>query len=220
MKIIALGDVHGEFGRLNTIINRKRPSIILQCGDFAFHWEFISDYNVGKIKAKNTKVYYCLGNHENMIFAKSSDYPPGSITEVDTNVFLCAFGSVLTLPDGRNVLFCGGADSIDKGYRKEYVSWWSNETIQPFEFKALPDPVTIKIDIVISHTCPNYFITKLPLNERIKEKSHDPSCAALDTIFDMYKPTEWYFGHFHLSKHGTSEQCKWHCLDCLEQMKV
>ena len=33
-KIIIMGDVHADFGSLNQFLNKKRPDIILQCGDF------------------------------------------------------------------------------------------------------------------------------------------------------------------------------------------
>jgi len=29
-----LGDVHAEFGKLNALVNKKRPGIDLHCGDF------------------------------------------------------------------------------------------------------------------------------------------------------------------------------------------
>jgi len=33
MKIMIVGDVHGEFGTLNTLINRRKPDMIIACGD-------------------------------------------------------------------------------------------------------------------------------------------------------------------------------------------
>jgi Icc-related predicted phosphoesterase len=34
MKTLILGDVHAEFGKLNEIINRKNPDLVICCGDF------------------------------------------------------------------------------------------------------------------------------------------------------------------------------------------
>ena len=37
MKVIVIGDVHGEFNKLNAFLNKpKNIDIILQCGDFGY----------------------------------------------------------------------------------------------------------------------------------------------------------------------------------------
>ncbi len=77
MKLV-VGDIHGEFAKLNKIINRRRDSIdmILQCGDWGywpkFHGTTYVDRITGKVKIENnynvkngkTKIYFCDGNHE------------------------------------------------------------------------------------------------------------------------------------------------------------
>jgi len=63
-------------------------------------------------------------------------------------------GSVLKLPDKRNILFIGGALSIDKKQRTIGYDWFPQETISQKNIFELPDE---KIDIVISHTAPKYF---------------------------------------------------------------
>ena len=73
MKIIVAGDFHGNFGPVNEMISKKNPSIILQCGDFGW-WPRANGKDIGSIrrkiwnqyslKNKETKIYWCPGNHE------------------------------------------------------------------------------------------------------------------------------------------------------------
>ena len=36
VKILIVGDVHGEWGKLSKLINRHRPDMVLSCGDFGY----------------------------------------------------------------------------------------------------------------------------------------------------------------------------------------
>ena len=217
MKVMFVGDVHGDWTALNAFIAHHQPDILIQAGDFGYYWDHNQYKSQGKIKPGKTKIYWVAGNHENHdILKKSGKFPYGSITEIEENIFFCAFGSTLTLPDRRKVLFCGGADSIDKQYRIIGKSWWRNETIQNDEFDYLAGHVDElgSIDIVVSHTCPTFF--DLKINGWLEEKYKDPSCEALNQIFKIFKPSLWFFGHFHMMDRGKYEQCEWFVLDCID----
>ena len=113
-------------------------------------------------------------------------------------------GSTLTLPDKRNVLFIGGALSIDKDQRVIGESWFPEETITQKDVMNLPD---IKIDIVISHTAPGFF-------KIFRDDIEDPSRKALYYVFDKYLPSLWYFGHMHKFKEDYYRGCHWTVLSC------
>ena len=104
--VYIVGDVHGDWARINSFINKKNPEAVIIAGDVAYFWKHEALTNKGKIKTNGTKVYWVPGNHENMDIVKSAKYPPGGIYEVDENVFMCAFGSTLTI-GGKTFLFCG-----------------------------------------------------------------------------------------------------------------
>ena len=36
MKVLVVGDIHGDWGKLNSLLTVKRPDIVLQCGDFGW----------------------------------------------------------------------------------------------------------------------------------------------------------------------------------------
>lgn len=200
--IIVAGDIHGNFGVLNSLIARHREiSLILQVGDFGF-WPRSTPQNPHKIKNGNTIICWAPGNHEDWEVL-------GNLTnnEVFPNVFYMERGSVLTLEDGRNVLFMGGALSIDRKFRVERscdYGWFHEETISQKDIEELPDD---HIDIVISHTAPNIF----PLYDYHEEYKipKDPSRDALDFVFKKYHPDLWYFGHMHRFQKGCTSGCVW-----------
>lgn len=228
MKILTIGDTHMAFNKLNQLISKKQPDMLIVCGDFGF-WPSLAEEKVNcewrghstryvkketnclqKIKPGKTKIYWIDGNHEQ--HSELNKYQNGKIHELEKNIFFCSRGSSLTLPDGRNILFIGGARSIDKNMRIEGVDWFREETISNKDYDlALSHDK--KIDIIISHTCPEYFAPDL-IQGNIA-KIYDPSCKALNGLFNTYKPSKWYFGHWHLYKEGYYRNCHWTCLNYL-----
>jgi len=201
--------------------------LVLQTGDFGYwpHHHGKRDMNgrgtvwsqygiknaVPGIKDGLVKIYWCDGNHENH---DALDYleeqnPGRPFILVMEGVYYAPFGSVLDLLDGTRVMFCGGADSIDKFWRVPGESWWSQEAIDHKDMARLPnqaDPVRGRIDWIISHTCPSSF--KLgKLGEGAKEK--DVSKGYLDQIFTAFKPKRWWFGHYHSYLQGCHKNCHW-----------
>jgi hypothetical protein len=195
--VIITGDIHGEWGKLNALINKKKPDILIVCGDFGY-WPAMWDLD--KIVPAETKILWCDGNHEDFWALKQAN------PEVVPGVFYMKRGSVYTLPDNRKVLFMGGASSTDKEMRTFGVDWFPEETISWADMEDLPDH---RIDIVISHTCPNEFYKQLS-----SLYSHnDPSRVALSYVLEKYRPLLWYFGHFHAFRKGKFEDTHWTALN-------
>jgi hypothetical protein len=222
--IIVAGDFHGSWGKVNQLI-AKKPNIdtIFQCGDFGWWPKFhripdeTSRSTYGRrpkswdqfgLKNNKVKIYFIDGNHEDheSIEEKVSK---GEI-EFMPNVFYMKRGSTMLLPDGRNILFIGGADSVDKKLRTPGHDWFPQETISYKTLMILPDE---KVDIIISHTAPNYFNIYKAVEESMDSRT------ALDYVFDKYQPSRWYFGHFHSYKEGTFKDCKWTALSHVESMQ-
>jgi len=64
MKTLIVGDVHGRFGDLNTLINKQKPELVICCGDFGY-WPGVKGLSFDDIKPQDTKILWCDGNHEN-----------------------------------------------------------------------------------------------------------------------------------------------------------
>jgi len=221
---IIAGDIHGMWRYLNALINKKHPKYIFQCGDFGW-WPGrkiatrvrggmrIRGFDPLGVRAGKTEVYWCPGNHENWEELELRKAIP---SEVMPNVFYMRRGSTIQLADGRVVLFMGGGISIDRNARTHGVDWFPQEIIPYSEIYKLEANEIDKVDIIISHTCPLEFklglIDKIPYNGW-EWKFHDPSQEVLSTILEMYKPSLWYFGHFHVNSYGQYNNTKWYCLN-------
>jgi hypothetical protein len=213
--IIVAGDIHMDFGALNTLISKRQPSIILSVGDWGY-WPRMSPqecYGVHKVgfkaelpkpKSPRTKIYWCDGNHEDhvMLNQRTTD-------ELWPNVFYMPRASTLVLPDGRKVLFMGGADSHDKAYRTPGISWFPEELITQADMDRLPK---CKVDIVISHTCPCEWVPGV-MNYDVR--MGDPCRHALSLVLRQYRPKLWYFGHWHrnVTCYDKEWDCRWTALD-------
>lgn len=212
-RVIVCGDLHGDWGSINNLINQKNPSIILQCGDFGW-WPIMEvkkpviygtqrEWLLKGIKVKDTMIYWCDGNHEDhSVLVQDS-----SIHRMYENVNFCSRGSILKLLDGRVVMFVGGADSIDKAWRTIGHDWFPEENITQEQMWQLLNYCG-RVDIVISHTCPLEFDI-----EGNEGKRNDANRQALSVVLSKYKPSQWFFGHWHKNKKGKYGDTYWECLD-------
>lgn len=234
--IIVAGDLHGVWNRMNFLATKYRPKIILQAGDFGWWPNFDNTTHISTgiwrrsmlnpltpkeqtkwrqdgLKLRDSVLYFCPGNHENWVDLErmATSLNPNPV-ELMKNIFYMPKCSVLSLPDHRQVLFMGGALSIDKAERKAYYDWFPQELITLDDVDALPDT---NIDIVISHTCPIEF--KEIINEGADtysaSKFFDQSCHYLSKVLYKYDPKYWFFGHFHLSMVGRTYNTDWFALN-------
>jgi len=210
--IIVAGDIHGEWGYLNKLINLKKPKIILQCGDFG--WWPRMDWDCADVKNPNTEIYWCPGNHED--WDDLDKYKKQ--TELYPRIHYMPRGTTHTLPDGRVVLFIGGAYSIDKNRRTVGIDWFPQEIIPASVIYRLMEDNVKNVDIVISHTCPaefNHGVNKAAgrMYNGWHIKFEDPSQEVLSEVLHEYKPSLWYFGHFHVNASGVYEDTTWRCLN-------
>jgi len=133
--VMIVGDLHGDWGKLNHLINHKQPKTILQVGDFGW-WPKLQiskpvlygqqkPWKLKGIKAPDTYVYFCDGNHEDH-WDLQNKCPSIINTPVwlYSHVYYMPRSSIIRLDDGRIVLFIGGADSIDKDHRIVGVDWF------------------------------------------------------------------------------------------------
>jgi len=205
--------------------------IIFQCGDFGF-WPHVHNTNylsynkkkkwnqyginnnIGYIKDNHVKLYWCAGNHENHdeIDRLQTENDKEKFIEIMPFIYFAPFASTIKLLDGTTIMFCGGADSTDKESREAGVSWWPQECISKNDMEKAAQ-VDMKIDWIISHTCPSYFINKNQINEA---KNADHSKTYLNLIYDKFKPAYWWFGHYHNHAKGVYEHCNWTLLDSID----
>lgn len=209
--------------------------LLLQCGDFGY-WPHTAPTHtwfpagetappagdakpygiktaVPFLKDGHIKIYWCDGNHENHDALDELErlLPDMPFIPVMPNVCFARFGSVLTLLDGTTLMFCGGASSDDADTRIPGLEWWPQEAVDSADMKHLPDPTIQPVDWIISHTSPLAFEVA---DERAwAPKNQDSSRRHLETVRERFRPSRWWFGHYHVHATGIAEGCQWTCLD-------
>lgn len=217
--IVCSGDWHGDFKAVIREIKALdlRDCTIFQVGDFGIGFNSREkelrtlDYLTSTLKSRNIMLYAIRGNHDDPAYFN------GSIST--SNIKLLPDYSVVNV-DQKNVLCVGGAISIDRKPnsdvrdargkqwhgRKEGVNYWEAEA---FNLKEDIANAAKNIDVVITHSCPDFCEprSKHGLSTWIKS---DPSLIELcakernehSKLYDILKFNGseikyWTYGHFH-----------------------
>lgn len=206
-KFLVIGDIHGSFSSMNTIINKKHPDVLIQAGDNAYFWD--NKCIKGIIKNNNTKVYMIPGNHEDWnMFEREIGRLGNDPIEVEPNVFYCPIGSTITIND-KIIMFIGGAESIDKAARIIGIDWFKEELLTQKDIDFILNR-NVKPDIIISHTCPVEFdISELGRDDKIG----DPTRYVLSILLEQFTPELWIFAHWHAFINGKYRNTRWICLN-------
>lgn len=204
-----VGDIHGNFNEYtfyNLGIGRTRhagdpvpPERSIQVGDFGIG--FFSEY-WHEMARDWMKTYpghrFIRGNHDDPAMCLTM---PGFIED----------GMVED-----DIMYVGGAWSIDHSLRTEGVDWWRDEELSVSQFNTIVDIYRdVKPRVMITHDCPtqiawDMFISRgdsLGGKNQIKTRTGE----ALQAMWEMHQPEMWFFGHWHetrdLTLHGTKFQC-------------
>ncbi len=207
-RVLITGDVHGMFGHLNSLINKKRNDLeaVVCLGDFGY-WPRAGVFTPDSVKPGGVPLYWLDGNHEDFDALRAFRAEHGD--EVSPGVRYVPRGTVLEL-GGFRCLFIGGAESIDRASRTLGWSWFPDESISQADLGRALDAVRDSggVDAVFSHTCPREFGV---LGERY-DKAGDPSRAALSELLAVARPKLWYFGHWHVRRGGQYGATQWTAL--------
>ncbi len=213
--VLVVGDTHGEWAYLESLLLYYRPNVCIVAGDFGWWpgWGMLPQEALPREVLKNSQLYFIDGNHENHnSLIKLAPRGYFKAVEVAENIVFQPRGSLMELPDGRTVLFAGGAKSIDWMARKKDETWFSEELLLR---EHLPEKLP-KVDVVISHTVPNAF--GVDKNEQCDffstlDNSKDISQATLDVVLNECTPSVWVAGHFHQRIDGRLGNVEYHILD-------
>jgi len=221
-----IGDTHGIRPVFNIIDRLKlEGQKLIHVGDFGLGFVSITQ-DLKNLEATdemlmdtNNHLYVIRGNHDNPIFWDKSK---GLNLPKFHNLHLVDDYSVIKIED-KNILFIGGATSIDRRPRMSdvpYPSWWADEIFKYDEHKfGKIFNKDIKIDVVVTHTAPSfcppigskndlvdtYVAIEKQYGEDLRfELEHER--GLVDVVYDdltmLYnqRPTHWFYGHFHNSK--------------------
>lgn len=221
-KIIFIGDIHGQFGKLIFDIKRydHQDAYLIQVGDFGvgFHkpnyYKLEFEHLNKELIKRNCHLYAIRGNHDDPEYFVTTNNPFGL-----SNITLLQDYSELNLLD-KSILLIGGAVSIDRRFRIEGNSYWSDEVFSlkldhEFPYKDR------QYDIVVTHTRPAVCGAFKGFDNIKKWCDQDPDLQndlieegqSLDYLYNQTKPKTHIYGHFHQSLTVDYENTTFRCLD-------
>jgi hypothetical protein len=123
-----------------------------------------------------------------------------------------------------DMMFIGGAWSIDHAWRVEGIDWWRDEELSIQELNDLIEVYgDLKPKVMVTHDAPTnatyeMFVSKgLALGDKqINTRTGD----AFQTMFEIHQPELWVFGHWHVTKSQVINGTKFQCLAELDYIDV
>lgn len=203
MKVIRfLGDVHGKYGPYKTFMKGCENSI--QVGDMGVGFvKYFDGYD---------REYYPNPPYDNMVKGNHR-----FIRGNHDNPAVCK-RHTQCIPDGHvedNMMFIGGALSVDKEFRTENYNWWPDEELSYNELDGLITKYSeTKPEIMVTHECPENVVPLLMNN--FKRGFPSITRQAFEAMFNIHKPKLWIFGHWHRRLNEEIEGCRFVCLNELE----
>ena len=206
MRWFVKGDIHSEMPEIWRFIKKfdlGEGDNIIVLGDFGIFWNkeqndaryYIKEYEK---YCNGVHLYWIDGNHENFDIIDSWKATKDKPFDNSEHIHYCPRGLVMDI-NGKKGLFMGGADSIDKMWRKEGLSWWPQEQIKETDIEG----ITGYYDYVFTHCCPYSVFNRNRVflcmhggeTRDITHKSEE----VLDKMFSNITFGHHYFGHYHVS---------------------
>lgn len=214
--MIMLGDVHGNWELLASVI-KKFPSDNIFClGEFGY-WPKHDRFILPPVK---NKVYFIDGNHEDFWSLRDNGYLDAtSPQEIRENYFYVPRGIIVEIEEAK-ILCCGGGTSLDKAFRTIGETWFPEEEISYSDMqRCLKQLENNEVDYVFTHSAPSLFEIKKSINLL---PFTSPSEILLNEIIEQVVKQEippfWFFSHYHA--HAKNIYCDevnkkympWRCL--------
>lgn len=184
--------------------NFTKEDYVIICGDFGLVWNNHTaksdSWWLQWLEEKPFTTLFVDGNHENHDILDNMPieiWNGGKVHKVRPSVIHLTRGQIFELED-RTFFTFGGADSVDKLYRKEFISWWKREMPSNREYEEGLENLSKynnQVDYIITHTCPSSVLMKNRLSSIKNPTSIE---KYFDVLLDRINMRHWYFGHFHM----------------------
>lgn len=199
---VFIGDVHGKYEPYKRLIRQATDTI--QVGDMGLgfrkwpHGEWRQNPPYDEMVKANAR--FIRGNHDN--------------PEVCRN-------HTQWIQDGLvrdDMMFVGGAVSIDKPWRVKDFNWWEDEQLSSASFENLMGVyAAAKPLVMITHDCPKSVI---PLLHSHLFGDDSITQNSLQKMLEIHRPKLWVFGHHHMSFDRVESGTRFVCLAELEMREL
>ena len=208
--ILVTGDTHGQhdYFKLADYAQKHKQftkdDYMIIAGDFGALWDKDSlEKDLDRYSKLPWTTLFVDGNHEN--FDLIDSYPVetwkgGKIHKIREDIIHLMRGQVYEI-DGKVIFTFGGATSIDKAWRIKGISWWAQE-LPTYDDLDEADKNLARynreVDYIITHSCGEKALYRLPLQHRPEKMYPCLDNAFLSNFEASVKYKHWYFGHYHL----------------------
>lgn len=215
--IFVTGDTHGmtDYRKLE-LFAQSNPALtkadyVIIAGDCGIVWSGDTlDARISAYEDLPFSILFVDGNHENFDMLNEFDvenFCGGSVHRISEHIFHLMRGQVFEL-NGVRLFAFGGAESTDKIYRQEGVSWWKQEIPSAAEIEEGLRSLAAcgnKVDCIITHSCDRRALYYPPLlkwgGNRVSAEN-----MLLSVFEDVAQYNHWYFGHYHLDGNLTDKK--------------
>jgi predicted phosphodiesterase len=205
--VLIIGDHHGNYSGVLHKINKHniKDCLLIHVGDggegFKSRERELETFNILNAEFESLGIEYISirGNHSDPAYFDGS---------INLSHFKLLPDYSRRIINGEEFLFVGGAVSIDRAWRKEGLSYWSDEG-----FVLNPELVE-KCDVLITHSAPSWIgpfdkegisgwcekdptLWDLCYKERIEHSE----------LIKLCQPSKAYHGHFHESHRVDFAEC-------------
>lgn len=201
-----IGDVHGKYRRYREIIRDHMGSI--QVGDMGIG--FINPITEQRManpphdSMLEGQHRFIRGNHDSPEACKrhSQWIKDGTIQG--------------------DVMFVGGATSIDKAYRIRNYTWWEDEELSLQDLNLMIDVYrNQRPRVMVTHDCPEFIAEKvMAAHNQVKFAEISSTRVAFQAMLEAHQPDIWVFGHWHVSFDKLMNGTRFVCLAELEYKEI
>lgn len=223
-----IGDLHGEWGQILRHVKKESRYKVcyIQVGDFGI------GYNDPKIELKKllilnselskseSDLYIIRGNHDDPDWFNKKLNLEYKVQL--SNIFFIPDYAILNI-DSENILFIGGAVSIDRNYNKHNGGkYWELETVN-FDFEYAEN--LTGIDRIVCHTCPDFvepltfgsIVYRYAVNDELLlddlRTERKNMSKLVNIIMSNNNIKSFSYGHFHKNYRSFYNDCEFLCLN-------
>ena len=178
MKIPVIGDIHGRWNKVNSIVNRMvdDEQTVLSTGDLG---------NYKFCPSKGQRLIFTPGNHEHYGFIKQLLRDRNSVS----HLYPIVIGETYALPNNLNILGVSGVFSshfFNNGQSRERtpLKYWRKED---FDMMLSLDE---HIDIILSHEAPSCI--------DLQKNGISLGSDKITALVDKFRPKFLFSGHHHI----------------------
>lgn len=205
-----IGDIHGLIYDYQSYSIGDFEGPTIQVGDFGigYHNDYWHD-SIAAWQEAHPHHRFIRGNHDDPARCKTM---PGYIND----------GTIKN-----DVMFIGGAWSIDGMGKTHGVGWWRDEECSIEQFNQFIDIyATMKPRVMITHDGPTNVTTEMFIQTGLAiggvnaRQIDTRTGTALQAMLDIHQPEEWYFGHWHHTMMYKYGRTMFHCIGILDYVDV